>query len=113
GDDSLTLPLLSVGGTGVVSVASHLVGDLLQQMVVAFEQGQVKTATQLHLRLLPLFKALFLTANPIPVKVALGLQGWQVGASRLPLWCTTEDLHDLRQTLSTVLETLDLLPVTV
>lgn len=113
GDDSLTLPLLSVGGVGVVSVASHLAGDLLQKMVVAFEQGQVKTATELHLQLLPLFKGLFLMANPIPVKVALNLQGWQVGASRLPLYCTTDDLHGLRQTLSRILQALDLLPVAV
>jgi 4-hydroxy-tetrahydrodipicolinate synthase len=90
GDDSLTLPLLSVGGNGVVSVASHLVGDRLQQMVQAFESGQTKTATDIHLELMPLFKALFLTANPIPVKVALELQGWMVGSVRLPLCPATD-----------------------
>lgn len=86
GDDSLTLPLLAVGGSGVVSVASHLVGNQLQQMIQAFMQGQVQQATQIHLKLLPLFKALFVTTNPIPVKTALRLQGWDVGTTRLPLY---------------------------
>ena len=85
GDDSLTLPILSVGGCGVVSVASHLVGRSLQQMIQAFESGQVNSATQLHIQLLPLFKALFLTTNPILIKTALALQGWSVGTLRLPL----------------------------
>jgi len=85
GDDSLTLPLLAIGGKGVVSVASHLVGVQLQQMIQAFESGQVQTATQIHLQLFPLFKVLFATTNPIPVKTALQLQGWQVGSTRLPL----------------------------
>jgi 4-hydroxy-tetrahydrodipicolinate synthase len=90
GDDSLTLPLLSVGGTGVVSVASHLVGDQLQQMIKAYEAGQPKLATKIHLRLLPLFKVLFLTANPIPVKLALELNGWMVGSVRSPL-CSADE----------------------
>jgi 4-hydroxy-tetrahydrodipicolinate synthase len=54
-------------------------------MIQAFEQGHVQIATQIHLKLLPLFKALFITTNPIPVKAALRLQGWQVGGLRLPL----------------------------
>ena len=85
GDDSLTLPMLAVGGSGVVSVASHLVGEQLQQMIKAFEAGQVQVATQIHLQLFDLFKALFLTTNPIPVKAALKLQGWDVGSTRPPL----------------------------
>jgi 4-hydroxy-tetrahydrodipicolinate synthase len=85
GDDSLTLPILAVGGQGVVSVASHLVGEQLQHMIRAFEQGQSQVAIQIHLQLFPLFKALFLATNPIPVKAALRLQGWQVGIPRLPL----------------------------
>lgn len=93
GDDSLTLPLLAVGGSGVVSVASHLVGDQLQQMIQAFEVGQVKIASSLHLKLLPLFKALFLTTNPIPIKAALTLKGWQVGSARLPLCFPSEELQ--------------------
>jgi len=85
GDDSLTLPLLAVGATGVISVASHLVGPQLQQMVRSFESGQVQAALQIHLRLFPLFKALFVTTNPIPVKAALQMQGWAVGPTRSPL----------------------------
>ena len=85
GDDSLTLPLLAVGGTGVVSVASHLVGDRLQHMIQAFEAGQVQVATEIHLKLFGLFKALFLMTNPVPVKAALKLQGWKVGHTRPPL----------------------------
>lgn len=90
GDDSLTLPMLSVGGTGVVSVVSHLVGDRLQSMIQDYKKGDVTAAQQQHLELLPLFKALFLTASPIPVKAALRLQGWDVGVTRLPL----DDLPD-------------------
>ncbi|MBE9102031.1 4-hydroxy-tetrahydrodipicolinate synthase [Vacuolonema iberomarrocanum] len=96
GDDSLTLPMLSVGGEGVVSVASHLVGDRLQTMIQDFKKGAVSAAQQLHLELLPLFKALFVTANPIPVKAALRLQGWEVGATRLPL----DDLPDRVETIA-------------
>lgn len=92
GDDSLTMPLLAVGGVGVVSVASHLVGSQLQQMIQAFEVGQVQSAIRTHLQLFPLFKALFLTTNPIPVKAALRLQGWQVGNPRLPLVDIPTDL---------------------
>jgi 4-hydroxy-tetrahydrodipicolinate synthase len=92
GDDSLTMPLLAVGGAGVVSVASHLVGSQLQQMIQAFEVGQVQAAIRTHLQLFPLFKALFLTTNPIPVKAALRLQGWQVGNPRLPLVDIPTDL---------------------
>lgn len=100
GDDALTLPLLAIGGQGVVSVASHLVGPKVQQMVQAFVAGQVKPALDLHLELLPLFKALFLTTNPIPVKAALRLQGWQVGTTRLPL---SDVPADVEQTLKTVM----------
>jgi 4-hydroxy-tetrahydrodipicolinate synthase len=106
GDDSLTLPMLAVGAKGVVSVASHLVGDQIQQMVRAFEQGQVQLATQIHLRLFPLFKTLFVTANPIPLKAALRLQGWQVGSTRLPL---ADDSLDLDQILQNVMKELELL----
>lgn len=106
GDDSLTLPLLAVGGQGVVSVASHLVGDQLQQMVTAFFKGQPQRATELHLKLLPLFKALFVTTNPIPIKAALSLQGWQVGEPRLPLNPASEEVQ---QTLRSVMRPLSLL----
>lgn len=85
GDDSLTLPLLAVGGVGVVSVASHVVGRDIQRMCEAFFAGQVQEAAELHHRMLPLFKALFCTTNPVPVKAALNMMGANVGGVRLPL----------------------------
>jgi 4-hydroxy-tetrahydrodipicolinate synthase len=106
GDDSLTLPLLAIGAKGVVSVASHLVGNQLQQMIQAFSAGKVALASEIHLQLFPLFKALFLTTNPIPVKKALKLQGWEVGSSRLPLGEADSDVSDK---LKVVLEKLDLI----
>jgi len=103
GDDSLTLPLLSVGGSGVVSVASHIAGDRLQEMVTAYQSGNVAEATALHLQLFPLFKALFAETNPIPVKAALRLLGWDVGESRSPLCSASEAVV---QTLNQVLQDL-------
>ncbi|NLZ33266.1 MAG: 4-hydroxy-tetrahydrodipicolinate synthase [Firmicutes bacterium] len=85
GDDALTLPMLSVGAVGVVSVASHLVGPQIAAMIGHFKQGRVEEATRLHLALLPLFRGLFMAANPIPVKAALNLIGLEAGKPRLPL----------------------------
>ncbi|MGD1914447.1 MAG: 4-hydroxy-tetrahydrodipicolinate synthase [Rivularia sp. (in: cyanobacteria)] len=105
GDDYMTLPLLSIGAKGVVSVASHLVGLQLQQMIQTFCSGKVQAASEIHLKLFPLFKVLFATANPIPVKTALKLQGWEVGSTRLPLY---ETELEFTQQLETVLQQLDL-----
>lgn len=85
GDDSLTLPLLAVGGAGVVSVASHVAGREIGEMIDAFFAGHVQRATELHLRLWPLFKVLFITSNPTPVKAAMALAGFDCGGLRLPL----------------------------
>ena len=85
GDDSLTLPLMAVGAKGVVSVASHLVGNQLQTMMQSFVAGNVQEALRIHIQLFPLFKALFLTSNPIPLKVALRLLGLDTGVVRSPL----------------------------
>ncbi|MGB7440580.1 MAG: 4-hydroxy-tetrahydrodipicolinate synthase [Coleofasciculaceae cyanobacterium] len=106
GDDSLTLAMLAVGGSGVVSVASHLVGNQIQEMIQAFEAGKVALARKIHLKLFPLFKVLFCTANPIPIKTALKLQGWQVGATRPPL---CELPPDLEQKLEEILKQQSLL----
>jgi 4-hydroxy-tetrahydrodipicolinate synthase len=92
GDDSLTLPTLAIGGSGIVSVASHLVGNEIQQMIGAFESGQNQLAIQLHLKMLPLFKGLFFAPNPMPIKAALKLQGWSVGGLRLPMCELPEEL---------------------
>jgi 4-hydroxy-tetrahydrodipicolinate synthase len=85
GDDSLTLPLMAIGAQGVVSIASHIVGNEIRAMVEAFKSGDVQRARQLHLELLPMFKGLFITTNPIPVKAALNMMGKGVGGFRLPL----------------------------
>ncbi len=85
GDDSLTLPILSVGGCGVISVASHIVGEEIQQMIQAYFAGDVKKALQLHLENLEIFKKIFITANPIPIKECLNQMGWAMGDCRLPL----------------------------
>ena len=85
GDDALTLPMLAVGAVGVVSVASHLSGPQISALIRAFFEGDQARARALHEQLLPLCKALYCTTNPIPVKAALELCGWPVGAPRLPL----------------------------
>ncbi|NLZ39438.1 MAG: 4-hydroxy-tetrahydrodipicolinate synthase [Firmicutes bacterium] len=85
GDDALTLPILAVGGCGVVSVASHIVGKEIKEMISSYYSGDHDKALAIHLRLLPLFKALFITANPAPVKGAMRMLGHQVGPLRLPL----------------------------
>jgi len=85
GDDSLLLPMLSLGAVGVVSVASHIVGLQLKEMIVSFHNGSVSKALDIHEKLQPLFNALFETTNPIPIKATLELLGWKVGSPRTPL----------------------------
>ncbi|MGO4887045.1 4-hydroxy-tetrahydrodipicolinate synthase [Anaerobacillus sp. MEB173] len=85
GDDGLTLPTLAIGGVGVVSVASHILGNQMQEMVSNYKNGNVKTAAQMHRDLLPMMKALFAAPNPTPVKAALNMNGINVGSVRLPL----------------------------
>lgn len=85
GDDSATLPFLAVGAYGVVSVASHVVGPQMQQMIQAYLAGRVEEAAAWHRRLLPVFKGLFAVTNPVLVKAALEMVGFPVGPLRLPL----------------------------
>ncbi len=85
GDDSNTLPVLAIGGRGVISVASHIIGKEMQEMITLFEKGEVKKAAKLHQRLLPIMKGLFIGPNPVPVKYALKGKGIDVGSVRLPL----------------------------
>lgn len=85
GDDTLTLPILAVGGCGVVSVASHLIGRQLGEMIRSFEEGNVGRARDLHLHYLELMRELFVTTNPIPVKQALADVGVIEPYCRLPL----------------------------
>jgi 4-hydroxy-tetrahydrodipicolinate synthase len=85
GDDWATFPLVCMGAAGIVSVASHLVGRDIKEMVDLAKTGDVTSAWKIHSRLLPLFKGLFITSNPIPVKAALQIAGTPVGPPRLPL----------------------------
>lgn len=85
GDDSLTLPVLALGGKGVISVASHLTGMRIKEMINAYTSGNTTLAKKIHLELLPVFKGMFITTSPAPVKAALNIKGWQVGGLRLPL----------------------------
>ena len=101
GDDGLTLPMLAVGAVGVVSVASHVAGPQISAMINAFLAGDLGRALELHEQMLPLNRALFSTTNPIPVKAALELCGWPVGAPRLPLLSASEAVKQrLSETLA-------------
>lgn len=103
GDDGLTLPILAIGGVGVVSVASHIIGNEMQTMVQAFFNGDYQQAAKLHQKLLPIMEGLFAAPSPAPVKTALQLKGLNVGSVRLPLVPLTEQE---RLTLSKLLESL-------
>ena len=85
GNDVDTFPVLALGGYGVVSVASHLVGKQIKEMIERLVRGEVERAVQIHHHLLPLFNALFILSNPIPIKYALNSLGFSVGKPRLPL----------------------------
>jgi 4-hydroxy-tetrahydrodipicolinate synthase len=107
GDDSLTLPMMAVGAVGVVSVASHVVGPRVKEMTTAFTRGEVERARRLHHELFPLFKALFVTTNPIPVKAALRRRGFGGGEVRPPL-CSAGPEEE--KTLEAALRALGLVP---
>ena len=85
GNDGDTLPILVLGGYGVISVASHLVGNQIKRMIDSFSDGRIDEAVSIHHRLLPLFNVLFVVSNPIPVKYAVNCVGFNVGKPRLPL----------------------------
>jgi 4-hydroxy-tetrahydrodipicolinate synthase len=108
GNDSDTLPMLTLGACGVVSVLSHIAGNEIREMMDAFWNGDVARARELHLRLLPVIGALFppSTPSPAPVKAALQLQGFDCGGLRLPLVeCTKAE----REAVKTAMETAGLL----
>lgn len=106
GDDSLTLPIMAVGGCGIVSVASHVAGSMIKEMVEAYAAGEVEKAWRLHVKLMPLFKVIFITTNPIPIKAAVKLAGLDCGGLRLPLVEATEaEVAEIRK----VMEGLELL----
>jgi len=100
GDDFLTLPILCLGGTGVISVAANVAPHLMKEMYEAFKKGDMKKAVEMHHKLTPLFDVLFIDTNPIPVKKALELMGLAAGKPRLPLVeLSAEKTEKVRQVL--------------
>jgi 4-hydroxy-tetrahydrodipicolinate synthase len=91
GDDWATFGYCSLGAVGAISVASHLVGDRMNRMVELVEQGDIGSARKIHEELLPIYRALFIVSNPIPVKAAVALVGQPAGSPRLPLVPASED----------------------
>lgn len=101
GNDDQILPILSLGGLGVISVLSNVKPEYTHNMVQNFFDGNIKKATEMQLRALPLIKALFSEVNPIPVKAALNLQGYNFGIPRLPLTpMTKEKIEILKKELN-------------
>ncbi|HLR67618.1 4-hydroxy-tetrahydrodipicolinate synthase [Virgibacillus alimentarius] len=98
GDDSLTLPVLSIGGHGVVSVASHVIGNEMKTMVNSYQNGDVQTAATMHRKLLPIMKAVFIAPNPTAVKAALHMLGVSVGGVRLPMIPLNEEENNIVKT---------------
>ncbi|WP_059105218.1 4-hydroxy-tetrahydrodipicolinate synthase [Shouchella shacheensis] len=90
GDDSMALPILSIGGDGVVSVASHVIGNEIQEMIREYKKGDQRKAAKWHRQLLPVMKTLFTAPNPTCVKYALQRRGIDVGEVQLPLLPATE-----------------------
>ena len=105
GDDSLTLPMLALGCDGVVSVASHIVGDEMKKMIDMWFAGNTSAAASWHLKLHPVFKGIFITTNPVPIKALVNMLGFKAGGVRLPLVKATPDeeqflarlLHDIKE----------------
>lgn len=85
GDDGLTLPVLAIGGKGVISVVANIVPDRMSKMISLFLNGNFSDALEIHEELLPLCGAMFIETNPIPVKTAMNLMGMNAGSLRLPL----------------------------
>lgn len=103
GDDSLTLPMLSLGAHGVISVASHLFGKEIKSMIRNFKTGDVMTAKNMHLKLYPIFKKLFMAPNPVPVKAALAYKELIEDYVRRPLVeLTKAEKADLIFTLDSI-----------
>ena len=91
GNDDQVLPVLSLGGIGVISVLSNVMPEYTHNMVQNFLDGHIRTATQMQLKAIPLINALFSEVNPIPVKAALNILGYQFGTPRLPLTPMSEE----------------------
>ena len=91
GDDWATFPMVALGAKGVISVASHLVGDRMRDMIELTQAGDAAAARKIHDQLMPIYRGLFIVSNPIPLKAALEMAGRPVGPPRLPLVPATDD----------------------
>ncbi|MDR3599665.1 MAG: 4-hydroxy-tetrahydrodipicolinate synthase [Desulfosporosinus sp.] len=101
GDDSMTLPMLGLGCNGVISVAAHVIGNEMKQMVDAWFAGDTAQAIQWHLDLYPIFKGIFVTTNPVPIKAIVNMLGIKAGGVRLPLVkATPEEMKFLNDLMS-------------
>ena len=108
GDDSWTLPLLAVGGYGVICVVSHIAGRSMRQLIAAYDENDNDEARRIHLGLLPVIKTLMTTAaNPVPIKSAVNAMGFPAGPFRLPLVPLTDD--QLKSVMQTIKEAGDLI----
>lgn len=107
GDDFMTLAAVAIGACGVVSVASHFVGKEIKEMIQCAKNNNMDRARELHLRLYPIFKGMFVTANPIPAKTGLNLLGFDVGGFRLPL---CEGTAEQTEFIKNLLQEYELLP---
>ncbi|TRM12450.1 4-hydroxy-tetrahydrodipicolinate synthase [Lentibacillus cibarius] len=99
GEDSISLPMMSVGADGVVSVASHIIGNEMQDMVHAYQLGETARAASIHRKLVPMMNGLFAQPSPAPVKTALNMKGIDVGNVRLPLVSLTDSEKDTLKNL--------------
>ncbi len=99
GDDSLTLPLMALGGRGVVSVAGHLVAAEIRDMIDSALANDFNRAAEINKKLFPIFKNMFISTNPIPVKTALNMKGWDLGGFRQPLAELEESKKNLLRNL--------------
>lgn len=106
GDDNLTLPIISMGGVGVISVASNLIPKEMGELVKAAVAGNMEEARRMHYRLLPLFRAEFIDTNPIPIKYMCSVKGMMDEVYRLPL-CSMDDM--LKNQVKDVLKSLNLI----
>jgi len=108
GDDSMTLPMLALGCNGIISVAAHVIGEEMKQMVDAWFAGDAAQATQWHLDLYPIFKGIFVTTNPVPIKAIVNMLGIKAGGVRLPLVEATPEemkfLNDLMEDIKKLRE---------